>query len=90
MAVVVVEALLSSFFEVVLDKVVIRPLLDYAERLKVDKTALQKWRTTLLQMQDGSLEGCLVLLVKNSFSKRTRFAYQNSCMERIWEYKKWA
>ena len=48
---VVVEALLSSLFEVVLDKLMGSPLLDYARRLKVDPTPLQHWKTTLLQIK---------------------------------------
>ena len=47
----VVEALLSSLFEVVLDKLMVSPLLDYARRLKVDPTPLQHWKTTLLQIK---------------------------------------
>ncbi|CBI28607.3 unnamed protein product, partial [Vitis vinifera] len=48
---VVVEAFLSSLFEVVLDKLVAAPLLDYARQLKVDTAVLQEWRNTLLQLQ---------------------------------------
>ncbi|KAJ9685545.1 hypothetical protein PVL29_017542 [Vitis rotundifolia] len=48
---VVVEALLSSLFEVVLNKLVADPLLDYARRLKVDTAVLQEWRNTLLHLQ---------------------------------------
>ncbi|RVW74207.1 putative disease resistance protein RGA3 [Vitis vinifera] len=47
----VVEAFLSSLFEVVLDKLVATPLLDYARRLKVDMAVLQEWRNTLLHLQ---------------------------------------
>ena len=46
----VVEAFLSSLFEVVLDKLVATPLLEYARRQKVD-TTLQEWRRTLLRIQ---------------------------------------
>ncbi|RVX00447.1 hypothetical protein CK203_024631 [Vitis vinifera] len=48
---VVVEAFLSSLFEVVLEKLVAAPLLDYARRLKVDTAVLQEWRNTLLHLQ---------------------------------------
>ncbi|XP_034703486.1 putative disease resistance RPP13-like protein 1 [Vitis riparia] len=48
---VVVEAFLSSLFEVVLDKLVAAPLLDYARQLKVDTAVLQEWRNTLLHLQ---------------------------------------
>ena len=48
---IVVEAFLSSLFEVVLDKLVVTPLLEYARRLKVDTTPLQDWKTTLLQIK---------------------------------------
>ncbi|KAL6311802.1 hypothetical protein AAG906_020912 [Vitis piasezkii] len=48
---VVVEAFLSSLFEVVLDKLVATPLLDYARRIKVDTAVLQEWRNTLLHLQ---------------------------------------
>ncbi|RVW74192.1 putative disease resistance protein RGA3 [Vitis vinifera] len=47
----VVEAFLSSLFEVVLDKLVAAPLLDYARRIKVDTAVLQEWRNTLLHLQ---------------------------------------
>ncbi|RVW74214.1 putative disease resistance RPP13-like protein 1 [Vitis vinifera] len=47
----VVEAFLSSLFEVVLDKLVATPLLDYARRIKVDTAVLQVWRNTLLHLQ---------------------------------------
>ncbi|KAJ9685518.1 hypothetical protein PVL29_017529 [Vitis rotundifolia] len=47
----VVEAFLSSLFEVVLDKLVATPLLDYARRIKVDTAVLQEWRNTLLHLQ---------------------------------------
>ena len=46
----VAEAFLSSLFEVVLDKLVATPLLEYARRQKVD-TTLQEWRRTLLRIQ---------------------------------------
>ncbi|KAL6326137.1 hypothetical protein AAG906_001012 [Vitis piasezkii] len=46
---VVVEALLSSLFEVVLEKLV--AALYYARRIKVDTTVLQEWRNTLLHLQ---------------------------------------
>ena len=48
---VVVEAFLSSVFEVVLDKLVAAPVLEYARRLKVDMAVLQEWRSTLLHLQ---------------------------------------
>eukprot|EP00261_Vitis_vinifera_P038410 XP_019079653.1 PREDICTED: putative disease resistance RPP13-like protein 1 [Vitis vinifera] len=48
---VVVEAFLSSLFEVVLDKLVATPLLDYARRIKVDTAVLQEWSKTLLDLQ---------------------------------------
>ncbi|XP_034680491.1 putative disease resistance RPP13-like protein 1 [Vitis riparia] len=48
---VVVEAFLSSLFEVVLDKLVATPLLDYARRIKVDTAVLQGWRNTLSHLQ---------------------------------------
>ncbi|CBI33201.3 unnamed protein product, partial [Vitis vinifera] len=47
----VVEAFLSSLFEVVLDKLVATPLLDYARRIKVDTAVLQEWMNTLLHLQ---------------------------------------
>ncbi|KAL6326158.1 hypothetical protein AAG906_001033 [Vitis piasezkii] len=48
---VVMEAFLSALFEVVLDKLVAIPLLDYARRIKVDTAVLQEWRNTLLHLQ---------------------------------------
>ncbi|KAL6326064.1 hypothetical protein AAG906_000939 [Vitis piasezkii] len=48
---VVVEAFLSSVFEVVLDKLVAAPLLEYASRLKVDPAVLHEWEKTLLHLQ---------------------------------------
>ncbi|RVX00297.1 putative disease resistance protein RGA3 [Vitis vinifera] len=44
------EVFLSSFFEVVLDKLVATPLLEYARRQKVEST-LEDWRKTLLHLQ---------------------------------------
>ncbi|KAJ9685557.1 hypothetical protein PVL29_017554 [Vitis rotundifolia] len=44
------EVFLSSLFEVVLDKLVATPLLEYARRQKVEST-LEDWRKTLLHLQ---------------------------------------
>ncbi|KAJ9685558.1 hypothetical protein PVL29_017555 [Vitis rotundifolia] len=44
------EVFLSSLFEVVLDKLVATPLLEYARRQKVEST-LEDWRRTLLHLQ---------------------------------------
>ncbi|KAL6327568.1 hypothetical protein AAG906_021858 [Vitis piasezkii] len=48
---VVLEAFLSALFEILLNKLVADPLLEYARRLKVDRAVLQGWTNTLLHLQ---------------------------------------
>ena len=48
---VVLEAFLSSVFEVLIDKLVASPVLEYARRFKVDMAVLQEWRTTLQHLR---------------------------------------